>query len=72
MAILLKGLILPIGGDSAVEGLLSTGLPRLVLGGGGNYFINFFLKIGDRHDDQVFLGVVIYNKNENTSLKFQN
>ena len=30
-AILLKGLILPIGGVSAVEGLRSTGLPRLVL-----------------------------------------
>ena len=29
-AILLKGLILPIGGASAVEGLRSTGLPRLV------------------------------------------
>ena len=28
--ILLKGWILPIGGASAVEGLLSTGLPRLV------------------------------------------
>ena len=31
MAILLKGWILPIGGASAVEGLRSTGLPRLVL-----------------------------------------
>ena len=30
-AILLKGWILPIGGASAVEGLQSTGLPRLVL-----------------------------------------
>ena len=30
-AILLKGWILPIGGASAVEGLRSTGLPRLVL-----------------------------------------
>ena len=29
-AILLKGWILPLGGDSAVEGLRSTGLPRLV------------------------------------------
>ena len=29
-AILLKGWILPIGGASAVEGLQSTGLPRLV------------------------------------------
>ena len=29
-AILLKGWILPIGGASAVEGLRSTGLPRLV------------------------------------------
>ena len=29
-AILLKGRILPIGGASAVEGLQSTGLPRLV------------------------------------------
>ena len=29
--ILLKGWILPIGGASAVEGLRSTGLPRLVL-----------------------------------------
>ena len=29
-AILLKGRILPIGGASAMEGLLSTGLPRLV------------------------------------------
>ena len=29
-AILLKGRILPIGGASAVEGLRSTGLPRLV------------------------------------------
>ena len=29
-AILMKGLILPIGGASAVEGLRSTGLPRLV------------------------------------------
>ena len=28
--ILLKGWILPIGGASAVEGLQSTGLPRLV------------------------------------------
>ena len=28
--ILLKGWILPIGGASAVEGLRSTGLPRLV------------------------------------------
>ena len=30
MAILLKGLILPIGGASLVEGLRSTGLPCLV------------------------------------------
>jgi hypothetical protein len=30
-AILLKGWILSIGGASAVEGLRSTGLPRLVL-----------------------------------------
>ena len=30
MAILLKGWILPVGGASAVEGLRSTGLPRLV------------------------------------------
>ena len=30
MAILLKVWILPIGGASAVEGLRSTGLPRLV------------------------------------------
>ena len=30
-AILLKGLILPIGGVSAVEGLRSTGLTRIVL-----------------------------------------
>ena len=30
MAIILKGLILPIGGASAVEGLQSTGLPCLV------------------------------------------
>ena len=30
-AILLKGWILPICGASAVEGLRSTGLPRLVL-----------------------------------------
>ena len=30
MAILLKGWILPIGGASSVEGLQSTGLPRLV------------------------------------------
>ena len=30
-AILLKGWILPIGGASAVEGLRSTRLPRLVL-----------------------------------------
>ena len=30
-AILLKGWSLPIGGASAVEGLRSTGLPRLVL-----------------------------------------
>ena len=30
MAILLKRWILPIGGASAVEGLRSTGLPRLV------------------------------------------
>ena len=30
-AILLKGWIWPIGGASVVEGLLSTGLPRLVL-----------------------------------------
>ena len=30
-AILLQGRILPIGGASAVEGLRSTGLPRLVL-----------------------------------------
>ena len=29
-AILLKGWILPIGGASVVEGLRSTGLPRLV------------------------------------------
>ena len=29
--VLLNGLILPIGGASAVEGLRSTGLPRLVL-----------------------------------------
>ena len=29
-AILLNGWILPIGGTSAVEGLRSTGLPRLV------------------------------------------
>ena len=29
-AILLNGWILPIGGASAVEGLQSTGLPRLV------------------------------------------
>ena len=29
-AILLKGWILPVGGASAVEGLRSTGLPRLV------------------------------------------
>ena len=37
-AILLKRWILPIGGASAVEGLQSTGLPRLVIarpGGGG-------------------------------------
>ena len=30
-AILLKGWISPVGGASAVEGLQSTGLPRLVL-----------------------------------------
>ena len=30
-AVLLKGWVLPIGGASAVEGLRSTGLPRLVL-----------------------------------------
>ena len=30
MAILLKGWILPIGGASALKGLQSTGLPRLV------------------------------------------
>ena len=30
IAILVKGWILPIGGASAVEGLRSTGLPRLV------------------------------------------
>ena len=30
-AILLKGWISPIGGASAVEGLRSTGLPRLVI-----------------------------------------
>ena len=30
-AILLKGWILPIGGASAVEGLRSTGLPRLTI-----------------------------------------
>ena len=30
VAILLKGWILPVGGASAVEGLRSTGLPRLV------------------------------------------
>ena len=30
-AILLKGWISPVGGASAVEGLRSTGLPRLVL-----------------------------------------
>ena len=29
-AVLLNGLILPIGGASVVEGLRSTGLPRLV------------------------------------------
>ena len=30
--VLLKGFILPIGETSAVEGLRSTGLPRLVFG----------------------------------------
>ena len=30
-AILLKGLILPVGGATAVEGLRSTGLPSIVL-----------------------------------------
>ena len=39
-AILLKGWILPIGGASAVEGLRSTGLLRLVL----MYFCIFFGK----------------------------
>ena len=34
-AILLKGWILPVGGASAVEGLQSTGLPRL-----GIFFFN--------------------------------
>ena len=34
LAILLKGWILPIGGASSVEGLRSTGLPRLVSGKG--------------------------------------
>ena len=36
-AILLKGWILPVGGASAVEGLQSTGLPRLVF-----FFLQFF------------------------------
>ena len=34
MTILLKGWSLPIGGASSVEGLRSTGLPRLVSGKG--------------------------------------
>jgi hypothetical protein len=37
MAILLKGWILPIGGASPVEGLQSTGLPRLVWGDLGTF-----------------------------------
>ena len=56
-AILLNGWILPVGGASAVEGLRSTGLPRLVyiesggVVGANSYFISlinlveFFIRI---------------------------
>ena len=39
-AILLNGWILPIGGSSAVEGLRSRGLPRLVSVGIGRAYSN--------------------------------
>ena len=39
---------------------------------GGGPFSPIFLKIGDRLDAQMFLGVVLYDKNEIIFKKFQN
>ena len=47
-AILLKGWILPIGGVSAVEGLQSTGLPRLV------FIKKKYLAPSDRKSEETF------------------
>ena len=45
-AILLKGWILPISGASAVEGLRSTGLPRLVPIGPAQPFLTaYYIKL---------------------------
>ena len=38
----------------------------------GGTISSIFLKIGDRLDAQVFLGVVLYDKNGNIFEKFQN
>ena len=41
-AMLLEGWILPIGGASLVEGLRSTGLPRLVYNNAGLFLCRLF------------------------------
>ena len=43
-----------------------------VASGRGGTFSPIFLKIGDRLDAQMFLGVVLYDKNENIFKNFQN